>query len=243
MDALDPIIWCFQNRVGGFQRTHDPCTVRPRLRFGGKQEGPLSQNQPLWLRRLPNQLTALRILCIPLVVWLMAQGGHNESGIPYQVTVYDGWASAIFSLAAITDFFDGWLARRFKIETLFGKLLDPLADKLLVVSALIILVDKHRMAGWIAVVLIVRDLGINAIRIAALEEKIDVPSSWLGKTKTFLLDFAIGFLAVNGEAWGFLPARSIGLAFLWAALFASVVSAVQYLVGYARQSKGLSISA
>jgi CDP-diacylglycerol--glycerol-3-phosphate 3-phosphatidyltransferase len=194
------------------------------------------------LKRLPNQLTALRILCIPLVVWLMVQGAHFEEGASFEVTVYDGWASAIFSLAAITDFFDGWLARRFNVETLFGKLLDPLADKLLVVSALIILVDKHRMAGWIAVVLIVRDLGINAIRIAALEESIDVPSSWLGKTKTFLLDFAIGFLAVNGTIWGFLPCREIGLAFLWAALFASVVSAIQYLVGYARQSKGLSMN-
>ncbi len=201
----------------------------------------LSQQYPKWLRRLPNQLTVLRILCIPLVVWLMIQGGHNESNGIYQPTVYDGWASAIFAVAAITDFFDGWLARRFKVETLLGKLLDPLADKLLVVSALIILVDKHRMAGWIAVVLIVRDLGINAVRIAALEENIDVASSWIGKTKTLLLDFGIAFLAVNGEAWGFLPCRPIGLAFLWTALFASVVSAIQYLVGYARQSKNLSL--
>jgi CDP-diacylglycerol--glycerol-3-phosphate 3-phosphatidyltransferase len=203
----------------------------------------LTQEHPRWLKRLPNQLTALRILCIPLVVWLMIQGAHYEDGMPFQVTVYDAWASVIFSLAAITDFFDGWLARRFNVETLFGKLLDPLADKLLVVSALIILVDKHRMEGWIAVILIVRDLGINAIRIAALEENIDVPSSWLGKTKTFLIDFAIGFLAVNGTIGGFLPCREIGQAFLWAALFASVVSAVQYLVGYARQSKGLSMGA
>jgi CDP-diacylglycerol--glycerol-3-phosphate 3-phosphatidyltransferase len=196
---------------------------------------------PKWLRRLPNQLTILRILCIPVLVWCLVRVDEYVPNTVHIATAFDYAACGIFALAAITDFFDGWIARRFAVESLFGKLLDPLADKLLVVSAMIILVEKHRMASWIAVVLIVRDLGINAIRIAALEENIDVPSSWLGKTKTALLDFGIGCLCVNGVAFGFFPAFQVGHAFVWAALFASVVSAIQYLAGYARQSKAMSL--
>ncbi len=196
---------------------------------------------PKWLQRLPNQLTILRIMCIPVLVWCMVQIDEFRVGEVHVATTLDYAACGIFSLAAITDFLDGWIARRFQVESLFGKLLDPLADKLLVVAAMIILVEKHRMASWIAVVLIVRDLGINAIRIAALEENIDVPSSWLGKTKTAILDVGIACLCVSGVAFGFLPAREFGVFFVWAALFASVVSAIQYLVAYARQSKAMSL--
>lgn len=195
-----------------------------------------------WLRRLPNQLTLLRILCIPLVVLLMLQGEHYVAGQPFEVKTTDGWACFVFSVAAITDFLDGYLARRFGVETLLGKLLDPLADKLLVVSALIILVDQHRMASWIAVVLIVRDLGINAVRIAAMEENIFIHSSWIGKTKTFLLDIGIAFLMVNGTILTYLDCRLIGLAFVWLALVSSVWSAVQYLYDYAKKTKA-SLSA
>jgi CDP-diacylglycerol--glycerol-3-phosphate 3-phosphatidyltransferase len=195
-----------------------------------------------WLRRLPNQLTLLRILCIPLVVLLMLQGGHYVPGEPFEVKASDGWACFVFSVAAITDFLDGYLARRFGVETLLGKLLDPLADKLLVVSALIILVDQHRMASWIAVVLIVRDLGINAVRIAAMEENIFINSSWIGKTKTFLMDFGIAFLMVNGTILTYLDCRLIGLIFIWLALISSVWSAGQYLYDYARKTKA-SLSA
>ncbi|MCA2961235.1 MAG: CDP-diacylglycerol--glycerol-3-phosphate 3-phosphatidyltransferase [Silvanigrellales bacterium] len=187
-----------------------------------------------WLRRLPNQLTWLRIFCIPAVVLLMLDGATIEPGTPHVISTTDILAAVVFALAAITDFFDGFIARRFGVETVLGKLLDPLADKLLVVSALIILVEKHRLEGWIAVLLIVRDLGINAIRLSAMQENILISSSWIGKTKTAFLDVGIVGLAVYGTFGGFSFAL-VGKVCMWAALVASVVSAVEYLFGYARQ--------
>ncbi len=190
-----------------------------------------------WLRRLPNQLTWLRILCIPAVVLLMLDGNSVDRGVPHVISTTDILAAVVFALAALTDFFDGFIARRYGVETVLGKLLDPLADKLLVVSALIILVEKHRLEGWIAVLLIVRDLGMNAIRISAMEEDILIPSSWIGKTKTAFLDVGIVGLAVYGTVGGFSFAL-IGKACMWAALVASLVSAAEYLYGYARRLGG-----
>ena len=190
-----------------------------------------------WIKRLPNQLTWLRICAIPIVVFLMHQGPVYDPNVPFQVVESDIWAAAVFGLAAITDFLDGWLARKFDVETVLGKLLDPLADKLLVVSALVILVDKHRLEGWIAVLLIVRDLGINAIRLAALEDNIHINSSWLGKTKTAFLGFGIAGLAVNGPLLEVIPMLDIGRFCIYAALFASVWSAIEYLYGYEKEIK------
>lgn len=192
-----------------------------------------------WLRKLPNQLTWLRIACIPVVVILMLEGATVTDGMPFVPTTVDILAAVVFALAAITDFFDGWLARRFGVESVLGKLLDPLADKLLIVSALIILVEKHRLAGWIAVILIVRDLGINAIRITAMEENIIISSNWIGKTKTAFLDVGIVGLTVHGSL-GFWPFLTVGRLAIWLALVASLVSAAQYLLDYARALKSSS---
>ena len=191
-----------------------------------------------WLRRLPNQLTYLRIFCIPAVVLLMLDGAPIVHGTPHVITSTDVLAAIVFALAALTDFFDGFIARRFGVETVLGKLLDPLADKLLVVSALIILVEKHRLEGWIAVLLIVRDLGINAIRLSAMEENIMISSSWIGKTKTAFLDVGITALAIYGTVGSLAVGFSFGLlgkVCMWAALVASLVSAAEYLFGYARK--------
>ncbi len=198
---------------------------------------------PSWLRKLPNRLTFFRMLCIPAVVYLMnfsqitesvsLDFWHAKAVIP---SATDIWAAILFSLAALTDYFDGMIARRFQIESMLGKLLDPLADKLLVVSALVILVEKHRLAGWIAVIIIVRDLGINAIRLSAQDDGVQIPSSFCGKTKTTLLDFGILGLMVYGNLW-LIPFHYLGHIFMFLALCASLVSAFQYLLDYAKQLK------
>ena len=188
---------------------------------------------PAWIRRLPNQLTWLRMLCIPVVVYLMLLGAEGRPDTVFVFQWTDFAAGSLFAIAAITDFLDGYIARKFRVETMLGKLLDPVADKLLVVSALIILVEKHRMAGWVAVVLIARDLGINAIRLQALEDKFFIASSWLGKTKTVLIDIAIVGLCVYGT-FGWFSFQWAGMLFLWLALAASLISAGQYLWGYAQ---------
>jgi CDP-diacylglycerol--glycerol-3-phosphate 3-phosphatidyltransferase len=155
---------------------------------------------------------------------------------PMTPTITDIIAAIVFGIAALTDFFDGWVARRFKLETMLGKLLDPLADKLLVVSALIILVEKHRMEGWVAVILIVRDLGINAIRLAAVDEGIHIPSNFIGKTKTTFLDLGIIGLIVYGNLW-LIPFHYIGQIFILLAFLASIISAAQYMFDYGKQLK------
>lgn len=190
----------------------------------------------LWIKRLPNQLTFLRMACIPIVVWLMVRGENISDGKSIIPQNSDIIAASVFGLAAFTDFLDGWIARKFNVETVLGKLLDPLADKLLVVSALIILVEKQRLAGWVAVVLIVRDLAINAVRISALEDKMYIPSSWLGKTKTALIDLAIVGLIVHGTL-AFIPFLLLGQIFTVLAVVASLVSGFQYLFEYGKQLK------
>ncbi len=200
----------------------------------------MTQNVSPWLRRLPNQLTFLRIACIPAVVALMNQGVVLSSiGQVVPLSHTDLAAALLFALAAITDFFDGWIARKYGVESILGKLLDPLADKLLVVSALIILVEKHRLAGWMAVILIVRDLGINALRITAHEDNITISSSWLGKTKTFFLDVGIVGLTLSSQ-WGFFSFSFWGLVAMWLALVVSLWSAGEYIYDYAVKLKKMN---
>jgi len=202
-----------------------------------------NKNLPNWLKKLPNRLTFLRIMCIPVVVYLMSLGevasesGHFGIINPIEnPSMTDIAAAIVFAVAAITDFFDGWIARKFNVETVLGKLLDPLADKLLVVSAMVILVEKHRMDGLIAVIIIVRDLGINAIRLAAIEDGIQIPSSFIGKTKTTFQDLGIIGLTICGTLW-FVPFHYIGQFFIMLALAASLISGIQYLYDYAKQLK------
>lgn len=200
----------------------------------------MNQQVSPWLRRLPNQLTVLRIACIPGVVALMNQGNALSAvGETIPLSMTDLAAAILFAIAALTDFFDGWIARKYGVETVFGKLLDPLADKLLVVSALIILVEKHRLAGWMAVVLIVRDLGINALRLAAHEDNIIVSSSWLGKTKTFFLDVGIVGLTLS-SVWGVFSFSFWGMVSMWLALIVSLWSAAEYIWDYATKLRSLN---
>jgi CDP-diacylglycerol--glycerol-3-phosphate 3-phosphatidyltransferase len=169
-----------------------------------------------------------------VVVILLLEGAPVVSGpdAKFEIQNVDILAAIVFGLAALTDFFDGWLARRFGAQSLLGKLLDPLADKLLVVASMIILVEKQRLAGWIAVVLIVRDLGINAIRLAAMDEKIMIESSQLGKVKTFFLDLGIAGLMVHGTLW-YIPWLLIGQISIGVAVASSLISAGLYLFAYA----------
>jgi CDP-diacylglycerol--glycerol-3-phosphate 3-phosphatidyltransferase len=207
-------------------------------------DGSTSQSKelPNWLKKLPNRLTFLRILCIPVVVYLMSLGevaqesGHFGMIKPIIPSMTDIAAALVFALAALTDFFDGWIARKFNVETVLGKLLDPLADKLLVVSAMVILVEKHRMDGLVAVIIIVRDLGINAIRLAAIEDGIQITSNIVGKTKTTFQDLGIIGLTVCGTLW-LIPFHYIGQLFIMLALAASLISGCQYLYDYAKHLK------
>lgn len=123
---------------------------------------------------LPNVLTVARILLVPVMVVALAE----------RTTTGDVVAAFVFWLASVTDFVDGWLARRSGLITDFGKLADPIADKLLVLSALVMLVHLDRVALWVAIVVIGRELAVTVTRMLAASHGEVIAAAWLGKVKT-----------------------------------------------------------
>ena len=123
---------------------------------------------------LPNVLTLIRILLVPVVVVALLDATPNGSIL----------AAAVFALAAITDGVDGYLARSRQSITNFGKVMDPIADKLLIAAALISLVSLDRLAAWVAMVIIAREFAVSALRVAAGQMGVIIPASRLGKVKT-----------------------------------------------------------
>ena len=135
---------------------------------------------------VPNVLTLLRILAVPVIV--VALLGETPNG--------DALAAGVFALAALTDGLDGYIARRRQDVTTFGKLVDPLADKLLIVAALVSLVSLGRLAAWVAMVIIARELAVTALRAVAVEQGVVISASWLGKLKTMLQVAAVFALII-----------------------------------------------
>src|SRR5437879_8625905 len=125
---------------------------------------------------LPNALTVIRIMLVPVLV--VALLGNTPAG--------DVLAAVVFVLASLTDFVDGRLARARDSVTTFGKLMDPLADKLLIIAALISLVSLHRLAAWIAMVIITRELAVTVLRLGACGAGVGVAPSRLGHARTGL---------------------------------------------------------
>jgi CDP-diacylglycerol--glycerol-3-phosphate 3-phosphatidyltransferase len=139
---------------------------------------------------LPNALTLLRILAVPVVV--VALLGETPNG--------DALAAAVFALAALTDGLDGYFARSRDAVTTFGKLMDPLADKLLIVAALIALVSLHRLAAWVAMVIITRELAVTVLRMGATQAGVVMAASMFGKVKTCLqIATILAVIAVHGQ--------------------------------------------
>lgn len=175
-------------------------------------------------KRAPNYLTFLRFLLVPVFVLLMVDPTPHTSL----------WATVLFIFAAFTDWLDGYLARVFQAESILGKVLDPLADKILVTAALVMLVQApQHVPSWMVVVLLSREMVITGLRSLAALKGIVVPASELAKHKTAWTFIAIVALLI-GEPYFFFGVlvdfyRS-GLVFLWIAMILSVVSGAQYTV-------------
>jgi CDP-diacylglycerol---glycerol-3-phosphate 3-phosphatidyltransferase len=168
---------------------------------------------------LPNTLTVLRILLVPVVVVALLDETPNGDAI----------AAGVFALAAFTDTLDGYIARQRNAVTTFGKLMDPIADKLLIAAALIALVSLDRLAAWIAMVIIAREFAVTGLRLVAAERGVVIQASWLGKAKTILQVAAIICLIA------FNPAP-LGVDLLvYAAVAATVISGVDYFFGFRRR--------
>ncbi len=167
---------------------------------------------------LPNFLTLLRILLVPVVVVALLDETPNGDAI----------AAGVFALAALTDGLDGYLARSRAQITTFGKLMDPLADKLLVTAALVALVSLGRLEAWIAMVIIAREFAVTGLRGVAVERGVVIQASWLGKAKTILQVAAIIALIAADPA-------PLGVELLvYAAVAATVISGVDYFFGFRR---------
>ena len=166
---------------------------------------------------LPNKLTLLRVILVPFFVVFMLWDGAGANGKYI--------AAAIFIIASITDWLDGYLARKNHLVTDFGKFMDPIADKLLVCSALICLADKNLLAAWIVIIIIGREFIISGFRLVASEKGVVIAASYWGKFKTASQMIMVILLIL--DLGGIF--NTIAQVLVWVALALTVISLIDYL--------------
>ena len=135
-----------------------------------------------------NKITVLRIILVPVFMVLMYLG-------------YTYWALAIYIIACLSDFIDGHIARKYNQVTNFGKFMDPLADKMLVLTAMCYFVDNDTMPGWVVALVLLREFGVSGLRLLAVEQGTVIAAAWSGKIKTFVTMVAVGVLIIVAEPW------------------------------------------
>jgi CDP-diacylglycerol--glycerol-3-phosphate 3-phosphatidyltransferase len=197
-----------------------------------------------------NLLTLFRIMTVPVVVLLLLTPDDRE--IPLERSVA---AFSLFAVASITDLFDGWVARRYQMVTALGKLLDPLADKLLVCCAMVMLIPPDRVPAWVVTIIVAREIGVTALRGVATTEGLVIAASPLGKAKSLMLTLGVGGLTLHYPVLGLdavwnpaladcgaafarigLPASNFvqlfGSSFLMAGLVLTAWSGIDYFVRF-----------
>lgn len=187
-----------------------------------------NENQHEWsIDNLPNRLTIFRVILVPLVVAALF------FDLPFmnaseEVKSTMGWAAAwIFVLASITDFFDGYIARKRKIVTVFGSFLDPIADKFLVVSSIIMLQSLDRIPVLIVIILVLREFYITSLRLLAGDKGLVIPVGQLGKWKTATQMIGLPMLMANETPYG-IPFPLMGTIAIYISAIISVYSATEY---------------
>jgi CDP-diacylglycerol--glycerol-3-phosphate 3-phosphatidyltransferase len=195
--------------------TAEPSALKPRRRT-------LAEDA----LNVPNLLTMARIAAIPFFVWLL------DSPTP----VRDFWACIVFTAAAITDVLDGYLARKLGVVSVLGKFLDPLADKLIVMAALVWMVPMGRIPAWVVVVLLAREISVTGLRSVAASEGVVISAGNEGKTKTALqmigiVALILGYpyrLSYLGIDLGVVDMVHVGRMLVYLSLLFSFASAAQY---------------
>ena len=165
---------------------------------------------------LPNKLTIFRVILIPFFVVLLL----------FDITAYDKWiALAIFIVASLTDFLDGHIARKYNLVTNFGKFMDPLADKLLVCSAMICMVELSRIPAWVVIIIIAREFIISGFRLVASDNGVVIAASYWGKFKTTFQMVMVCLMIAD------IPQLQLVTDIvMWIALALTLVSLVDYLM-------------
>ncbi len=180
----------------------------------------------MW-KNLPNLLTLARIGLVPMIVWLLRDEGPGAGVL----------AAGAFFLACWSDYFDGYLARRYSLSTTLGKFLDPLADKLLVAGILIMLVGMQREPrppAWLVVLVVGRELAVTGLRAIASSEGIVIPAEELGKYKMIFQMFALHGLLLHFPYLG-IDFHLAGMYFLWISTVISLWSGTAYTARVARE--------
>jgi CDP-diacylglycerol--glycerol-3-phosphate 3-phosphatidyltransferase len=182
---------------------------------------------------LPNLLTLFRIFVTPLFFILFFY---------FPTKVFSLLASLLFALASLTDFLDGYIARRWNLETSLGKFLDPLADKLLVAVALIMLIPLDRVPSWMVAVIIGREILVTGLRVVAVTEGMVIAASRLGKYKTVLQIVSVICLLIHYEyqlniqsSYFLINFHEMGMGLLWLAMFVTVWSGIDYFRKFFKQ--------
>jgi CDP-diacylglycerol--glycerol-3-phosphate 3-phosphatidyltransferase len=181
---------------------------------------PITQEKKRVLN-LPNAITMLRIGIIPVLFFLLLSPDSTGSLV----------IACIFVIAALTDLLDGYIARRYQIVTTMGKFLDPIADKLVVNTAMILMIPIGRIPAWIVAIIIIRDFTVDGIRTIASSEGIIIGSSRLAKQKTLCQVVAVTALMIHYPFLG-ADAHLVGIAILYVALFLTLYSGLDYLVKF-----------
>lgn len=141
-----------------------------------------------------NKITMVRIFCVPIFMLLL-----------YLDCTY--WALAVYIIACVSDFADGHIARKYHQISDFGKFMDPLADKMLVLTAMCYFVEAGLMSGWVVAIVLLREFGVSGLRLLAVEQGIVIAAAWSGKIKTFVTMIALGVLILAEESW--FPAPNV----------------------------------
>ena len=168
---------------------------------------------------LPNTITLLRISVVPFLFILLSNPGKFWSLV----------IAVLFVIASITDFFDGYFARKYQMVTTIGKFLDPIADKIIVNTAMILLIPINRIPAWIVAITIIRDLIVDVIRSIASSEGIYIQASILGKQKTVSQVIAVTALMIHYSIFG-VNAHLVGMVILYVALFLTIYSGIDYFI-------------
>lgn len=180
---------------------------------------------------LPNYLTLGRILLIPVLVVILAEirPDETEAGNRMMGLI----AAGVFILAGLSDLVDGYYARKYRINSIFGKYFDPLADKLMVLAVMIMLIPLERIPAWMVVVFLAREIIVTALRGIATGEGMELPADHWGKKKTLLQNIALVALMIHYELWGMDP-QKFGWIVLWMALVMAILSGFLYCWRFSR---------
>lgn len=164
----------------------------------------------------PNKITVARIILVPVFMLLLYFGQTY-------------WALAVYIIACLSDLVDGKIARKYNLVTDFGKFMDPLADKMLVLAAMCYFVEVGLMPGWVVAVVLLREFGVSGLRLLAVEQGIVIAAAWSGKIKTGVTMVALGLLILATESW--FPAPDVIAVICWLLiLITTLYSGIEYFV-------------